>query len=117
MNEARTVAEREPAFAEEREQFAEKLIGTLNSAGLAMMISIGHRTGLFDVMAPMEPASSGGIADRAGLKERYVREWLGAMVTAGVVRYQPDGKTYHLPPAHASLLTRAATPENVAVPM
>jgi hypothetical protein len=88
-----------------REQFTEKLTGTLNSAGLAMMISIGHRNRLFDVMAGMEPASSRHIAQRAELKERYVREWLGAMVTAGVVEYDPQERTYHLPAVHASLLT------------
>ena len=28
--------------------------------------------------------------DRAGLAERYVREWLGAMVTGGIVEYEPS---------------------------
>ena len=57
------------------------------------------------------------IADRTGLYERYVREWLGAMVTSGVVEYDPKPRTFRLPAEHASLLTRAATPENFAVPM
>ena len=39
------------------------------------------------------------------------------MVTGGVVEYDPKNKTYHLPAEHASLLTRAAEPENFAVPM
>ena len=34
------------------EAFAEKLADVLNGAGLSMMLSIGHRTGLFDAMAP-----------------------------------------------------------------
>ena len=100
-----------------RDQFARKLMATLNSAGLAMMTSIGHRARLFDTMAGMEPASSHEIANRAGLKERYVREWLGAMGTGGVVEFDSDNNTYELPALHASLLTRAATPENFAVTM
>ncbi|HEU5260751.1 MAG TPA: hypothetical protein VFU41_04905 [Gemmatimonadales bacterium] len=43
---------------------------------------MGHRTGLFDVMSKLPPATSDEIAARAVLNERYVREWLGAMVTA-----------------------------------
>ncbi len=103
--------------AEKHEQFAQKLTTTVNSAGLSLMISIGHRTGLFDCMGEIDWATSNLIADRAELKERYVREWLGAMVTGGVVEYDPKNKTYRLPAEHAAWLTRAATPNNMAVMM
>ena len=66
-------------------------------------------------MAEMDWGTSDRIADRSGLQERYVREWLGAMVTGGVVEYDPKNKAYHLPPEHACWLTRAATPNNLAV--
>lgn len=99
------------------EQFAQKLIGVINSAGLSLMISIGHRTALFDRMAEIDWGTSGEIAARCGLQERYVREWLGAMVTGGVVEYDPKHKRYRLPPEHAAWLTRAATPNNMAVMM
>lgn len=33
--------------------FAEKLINIFNSGALAVMTSIGHRTGLFDVMSKL----------------------------------------------------------------
>lgn len=78
------------------------------------MASIGHRTGLFDTMADMPPATSEGIAKLAGLNERYVREWLGAMVTGGVVDYDPAGRRYHLPLEHAACLTRRAASDNMA---
>ncbi len=97
------------------EQFAQNLIGTINQASLAMMLSIGHRTGLFDTMAEMDRhATSMEIADAASLNERYVREWLGAMVTSAVVIYNPTAKTYHLPAQHAAMLTRAAMGNNMA---
>ena len=94
--------------------FAERMLGLLNGGALALMISIGHRTGLFDAMADVPPATSGQIARRAGLNERYVREWLGAMVTGGIVEYRPGAGTYRLPPEHAACLTRAAAPNNMA---
>src|SRR3712207_6565611 len=68
------------------EAFAERMLGTINEAAVALMTSIGHRTGLFDAMAGLVPSTSGEIAAAAGLEERYVREWLGAMVTGGIVR-------------------------------
>ena len=83
-------------------------------AAAALMLSIGHRTGLFDVMAGLPPSTSEEIAGAAGLHERYVREWLGAMVTAGVVEYDSGGAAYVLPPEHAALTTRAAGPNNFA---
>jgi len=81
------------------------------------MTSIGHQTGLFDTMAGLPPATSERIAKAAGLQERYVREWLGAMVAGRIVEYDTAEKTYVLPPEHAAFLTRAASPNNLAVTM
>ena len=78
------------------------------------MASIGHRTGLFDVMRDLPPSTSEGIAATAGLNERYVREWLGAMVTAGVVEVDPSTSHFRLPAEHAAFLTRAAAADNMA---
>jgi len=62
--------------------FAERMLGDLQGAAVTLMVSVGHRTGLFDAMAELEPSTSQQIADAVGLNERYVREWLGAMVVA-----------------------------------
>ena len=95
--------------------FANQMLTVLNHGALALMISIGHRTGLFDTMASVPPSTSTQIARAAGLQERYVREWLGAMVTGRVVNYDASSDTYHLPPEHAASLTRVATPNNMAM--
>ena len=105
-----------PAFDQAAaEAFAEKIAGVIDSGAVAVMTSIGHRTGLFDVMAALPPATSLQIAARAELSERYVREWLAVMVTADVVTYDPATATYHLPPEHAACLTRGAPLGNLAV--
>jgi len=95
--------------------FAERVIGVLNDGSLALMISVGHRVGLFDVMAGLAPSTSEQIASAADVDERYTREWLGAMTTGGVVSYDPERRTYALPPGHAASLTRAAGPDNLAI--
>ncbi|MFE3546976.1 class I SAM-dependent methyltransferase [Nocardia sp. NPDC059177] len=94
--------------------FAASMVEMLDHAGAALMISMGHQVGLFDTMAATSGATSAELATAAGLNERYVREWLGAVTTAGVVDYDPAAATYTLPPAHAASLTRAAGPDNLA---
>ena len=95
--------------------FAGQMIGYLNGGNVALMTSIGYHTGLIDALADMQPSTSAQIAERAGLNERYVREWLGTMVTGRVVDYNPTHRTYWLPPEHAAVITRAAGPQNLAV--
>ncbi|WP_441248406.1 class I SAM-dependent methyltransferase [Kitasatospora sp. McL0602] len=95
-------------------EFAGRMVQMLNDACLGLMAGLGHESGLFDVMAGLEPATSAEIAQAAGLNERYVREWLGSMVTGGVVDYDPERGSYALPPEHAASLTRAAGPDNLA---
>jgi SAM-dependent methyltransferase len=96
------------------ERFAEKMTTALNHAALGLMTSVGHRTGLFDVMRRLPPVTSTELARQAGLDERYVREWLGAMATAGVVEHDPAAGSFVLPAEHAAALTRAARPGNLA---
>jgi 2-polyprenyl-3-methyl-5-hydroxy-6-metoxy-1,4-benzoquinol methylase len=98
----------------EVQAFADRMLDTLNKAAAALMISVGHRTQLFDTLADLPPATSERIANAAGLNERYVREWLGAMVTGRIVDYDPADRTYFLPRERAAFLTRAASPNNLA---
>ncbi|GBD27509.1 Ubiquinone biosynthesis O-methyltransferase [bacterium HR30] len=90
------------------------MMALLNDAVAGILVSIGHQTRLFDTMAELPAASSDVIAQAAGLQERYVREWLGGMVLAGIVSYDPATKTYVLPPEHAAFLTRSAGSNNLA---
>ncbi len=96
------------------EEFAERMLGLLNGGALALMTSVGHRTGLFDAMAGLPPSITEQIAAEASLNERYVREWLGAMVVGGIVEHDPEDGTYRLAPEHAAFLTRTAAPDNIA---
>ncbi len=96
--------------------FAEKLLTIANHATTAMMISIGHRTHLFEAMKA-GPATSVELAARANLGERYVREWLGAMATGGIVTLDAESRRYALPEAHAMFLGRDAAGGNMAAMM
>ncbi|MCX2930891.1 class I SAM-dependent methyltransferase [Mycobacterium sp. CVI_P3] len=104
-----------PIFeGETTEEFAGRMVGAIDAASVTILASIGHQTGLFDAMSQLPAATSTQIADAAGLNERYVREWLGGMVTGGIVDYDADSATYRLPEHRAAVLTRAAGPDNLS---
>jgi SAM-dependent methyltransferase len=88
------------------EAFGGRLLDLLTGHVLTSLIGIGHRIGLFETAA-RGPATCPELAERAGLDERYVREWLGAMVTGRIFEYEPDTARFTLPAEHAALLTGA----------
>ena len=94
--------------------FMFQTLGMINGAMLTLLMSIAHRTGLFDVMATLPPSTSEEIAAAARLNERYVREWLAAMSAGRIVEFDAANRTYRLPPEHAASLTRAAASGNLA---
>ena len=94
--------------------FEAKLVDIANKSSLALMLSVGHRTGLFDVMAEMPPSTSEQIAKKANLNERYVREWLSAMVTGEIIDYDPSKSLFNLDSKNAAMLTRDSESYNFA---
>jgi 2-polyprenyl-3-methyl-5-hydroxy-6-metoxy-1,4-benzoquinol methylase len=96
------------------DDFAARMLSVINSGMLSLMLSVGHRTGLFDVMASLPPSTSSEVAMAAGLDERYVREWLGAMTIGRVVEHDPVAMTFSLPAEHATSLTSANSAANLA---
>jgi SAM-dependent methyltransferase len=85
------------------EAFAGRLLSTYTESVVTLLIDLGFRTGLLDALAAGE-GTSAELAERAGLVERYVRECLGGLVTAGIVEHSPVSGTYVLPAEHAVCL-------------
>lgn len=96
------------------QEFGGRMLGTVNGAMLTLGISLGHRTGLYDGLDELGTATSAEIAERAGLNERYVREWLAGQLTGGIVEHDPADGTWWLPAEHALSLTRSAGANNIA---
>ena len=90
------------------EAFAGRLLSSYTESMVTLMIDVGLRTGLLDTLAA-DSGTSAEVAERAGLVERYVRECLGALVTAGIVEYDPATGRYTLPPEHAACLSGPGT--------
>lgn len=100
--------------AEDTKQFGQRIAAAIDGGSVTMLISVGHRTGLFDTMAGLASATSAEIAAAAGLNERYVREWLGGMASGEIVDYDPATETYVLPPHRVPVLTASGGTRNLA---
>lgn len=108
------------------EAFGTRMLTLLNNGATTLMISVGHKTGLFESMAALPPSTSAELASASGLHERYVREWLAAMYVSGIVEivkgeedvkgpFDPSMNRFKLPAENAAFLTWGRGPENVAV--
>ena len=101
--------------------FPQKLTDILNYGALNLAMGLGYRTGLFDAMDTFDtPQSLFIISRQADLHERYVLEWLGIMVTGGIVvlsKAKSGQDLFHLPKSHADLITKRAGNANMGVYM
>jgi hypothetical protein len=90
--------------------FAEEVLHDLSRASAIVLAALGDQLGLFKALANQSPATSAELAVRAGVGERYVREWAGGMVSAGYLAYDPDSDRFSLPPSHVPALAEEAGP-------
>ena len=58
------------------ESFVNRAVGDLASAYGGVMVSLGHKLGLYKTLAGAGPTRAEELAARTGCTERYVREWL-----------------------------------------
>lgn len=97
-----------------REAFAEQLV-TGTTVGFEMLsVWLGLRLGLYEA-CDAGPATSAELAHRAGVDERYVREWVEHQAVAGILTVDdslagPDGRRYGLSAAHREVLLDETSP-------
>ncbi len=92
------------------EAFVHKVFGDTSAALTTTLAVLGDRLGLFKDLAAHGPTTSGELATRAGINERYAREWLGGMASAGYLEYEPASRQFTLPPEHAPVLAQERGP-------
>ncbi|XP_072047618.1 S-adenosylmethionine-dependent methyltransferase Rv2258c-like [Amphiura filiformis] len=104
--------------SETEDAFTKRMSQLVGDSHLCLSVALGVQTGLFEKMAEWdEPKSSEEIAQATESKERYVREWLGAMVTGKIVELSTDSSgvdRFLLPPRRRNALTRAGSTDSSA---
>ena len=91
-----------------------KMLGDLGGAFSVPTVRIGFRLGLFDALYRHGPARSAELAARAGLAERYVREWAHAQAANGYIVFDPDQETFSLTPEQAMVFAVKDSPVYLA---
>ncbi|HEY6394469.1 MAG TPA: class I SAM-dependent methyltransferase [Candidatus Binataceae bacterium] len=91
-------------------EFSVQVSTDIGAAMLGALSYIGDRLGIFCALSGADAITSGQLAEKTGLNERYLREWLGAMTAASYIIYDPAAKTYVMPPEHAMVLARDESP-------
>ncbi|MFF7213772.1 class I SAM-dependent methyltransferase [Streptomyces sp. NPDC008238] len=94
-------------------EFLERVVADNAAAFAGLSTSLGVRLGLYQAMSGAGALTSGEVAQRAGLVERYVREWLAAQVAGAYVLHDPETDTYLLPDEHAAVLADSSVPTYV----
>lgn len=90
--------------------FMQQAVGDLAAGFGGVMVSLGHKSGLYKAMHGAGPMTARGIAERAGCAERYVREWLNSQAAGGYVVYDAAADTYELTPEQAMVLADEDSP-------
>ena len=90
--------------------FINRAVGDLSAGYGGVMVSLGHKLGLYQAMAGAGPLSAREVAARSDCSERYVREWLNAQVAGGYVDFHDGSDTYELSPEHAAVLADEDSP-------
>jgi 2-polyprenyl-3-methyl-5-hydroxy-6-metoxy-1,4-benzoquinol methylase len=91
----------------ERDAFADRLFRSALGYFDILSIHLGGSLGLYRALAEAGPTTSADLAGRAGIAERYAREWLEQQATAGIVKAEVPAEgpaQFHLPAGHAEVL-------------
>jgi SAM-dependent methyltransferase len=111
---ATTAADQDP-----REALGERIFNGAITTTEMFTVHLGVELGLYDALAQHGPLTSTELADRAGIAERYAREWLEQQTVAGILHTDgvpepiaEDGarRRYRIEPAHAEVLVDADSP-------
>jgi 2-polyprenyl-3-methyl-5-hydroxy-6-metoxy-1,4-benzoquinol methylase len=90
--------------------FVGKVLADTSGMTTTILAALGDRLGLFKTLATHGGMTSAELAKAGNVNERYAREWLGGMASAGYVRYDPGTSRFLLPAEHIPVLAQESGP-------
>jgi 2-polyprenyl-3-methyl-5-hydroxy-6-metoxy-1,4-benzoquinol methylase len=103
-------------LTDEEQAARDALVGRLFNSTIGALellhVYLGDRLGLYRALAAAGPLNAAGLAAKAGINERYAREWLEQEAVAGILAVEAgddgaDARRYSLPRGHAEVLNDA----------
>ncbi|MDZ5620210.1 methyltransferase domain-containing protein [Nocardioides sp. HM23] len=92
------------------EGFATRVALDRAAAYNGVLVYLGDRLGIWRELASGGRFTSSQLAERCGLAERYVREWLSTQAAGGYVEYDAADRTFSLPLEHGLVLADEDNP-------
>ena len=74
------------------------ILHDLGGAFSVPLVQIGESLGLYQTLSEHGPLSSGELAARTGMKERYLREWLSAQAASKYITFEPTTEKFSMTP-------------------
>jgi SAM-dependent methyltransferase len=90
--------------------FVQHAFYDLSAGYMGVMLSLGHKLGLYGVLAGAGPLTAVLVAEKSGCDPRYVREWLNSQVAGGYLLYHPESECYELTPEQSLVLADEDSP-------
>ena len=91
-------------------EFVGKTLTDLGGAFSVPLVRIGNRLGLYRALHDNGPMTSGELAAKCGIAERYAREWLSHQAASAYLSYDSATMRFTLPPEHAMVLVEEDSP-------
>jgi 2-polyprenyl-3-methyl-5-hydroxy-6-metoxy-1,4-benzoquinol methylase len=123
VDEMAAQAEETGSLSESEEQRRDAFLERFFEANVAVLevaaTYLGDRLGLYRALYELGPTTPSRLAGKAGIHERYAREWLEQQAVAGVIDVEnsgadPQERRYSLPPGHAAALLERESPYYMA---
>jgi SAM-dependent methyltransferase len=96
----------------EQQAMSFRLFSKMEGAVTSALIHLGGELGLYEALAT-GPATSAGLAERTGLNERWVREWLYNQAAAELINVDPSDaghEVFSMSPAAVAVLADKSSP-------
>ncbi|AYG08833.1 class I SAM-dependent methyltransferase [Pseudomonas fluorescens] len=92
------------------QQFSARIMEDYGNTLRGAMLYIGDQLGLFKALADGEAVTLEQLAQKTGYNARYLREWLGSMVTGSYVTYDAQTRSYQMPAEFVPVLADEDSP-------
>ena len=92
------------------DKFIGQLLSDLGGAASVPMVRIGDALGLYKALCAGGPMTSKELADKVGVNERYLREWLAHQAASNYLSYDADTRRFTLPEEQAMVFAVEDSP-------
>ncbi len=92
------------------ETFIGQMLNDLGGAFSVPLVRIGDKFDLYRTLQREGPMNPHDLAQKTGLAERYLREWLSAQAASNYLAYDPERGTFSLPPEQAMVFANEDSP-------